>query len=73
MKARNVGGVVALAALFFALASAHAGLLHAAGDLDGDGRLDFVVESAREDGGTSVELWLSSGSAARYSECRAGC
>jgi hypothetical protein len=71
MKACSVTAVVA--ALFVALSSAQAQALKAAGDLDGDGRLDFVVESARDDGGTSVELWLSSGPAARYSECRAGC
>lgn len=71
MKACSMTAVVA-AALFVVLSSAQAQALKAAGDLDGDGRLDLVVETPRDDGGTTVELWLSgqAGPAARYTEAR---
>jgi hypothetical protein len=70
MKACSVTAVIA--ALLVALSSAHAQALKAVGDLDGDGRLDMVVETPRDDGGTTVELWLSgqAGPAARYTEGR---
>jgi len=70
MKARTF---LALAVGLFVSLS-HAQTPQAAGDLDGDGRLDFVVESAQGDHGTAVELWLSGQSgAARYVECRSNC
>jgi len=70
MKACSVTAVIA--ALVVALSSAQAQALKAAGDLDGDGRLDLVVETPRGDGGTTVELWLSgeAGPAARYTEAQ---
>jgi hypothetical protein len=65
--------LAALAVVVF-VGFSHAEGLQGAGDLDSDGRLDFIVESPRNDGGTTVELWLSGQrGAARYTECRVGC